>query len=255
MAPKVPKSFVPKQPVASVRRPRASNRSSSILSVAGLVIFVAAIALGGLAFGYEFLLKQEKEGKNQELSILKESVDRGVVEELARLSSRLSSAEELLDNHLAPTALFSLLEQDTIQGVQFTDFQMQLTEDGDTELQLNGIAADFNTLAYQSQRLSQSPHLRNQIFGDITVEETDTGADFVSFGFTATIARDLLLARNSIVLPEAPVVEEEPEETSTTEGEELPVDTESTAEEAPGEESVEEEEESADPETTEPQTI
>lgn len=228
MAPKVPKSFVPKQPVASVRRPRMSNRSSSIFSVAGGVIFAAAVALGGLAFGYEFLLKQERDGKNQELALIKESVDRSVVEELARLSTRLTSAEDLLNKHLAPTALFSLLEQDTVQGVRFTDFQMQLTETGDTELELSGAAQNFNTLAYQSQRLSQNPHLRNQIFGDITVEETESGADFISFSFTATVSSDLLTARNSIVIPE-PATPEEPAEESVES--DLPVDTQ--AETAP----------------------
>jgi len=239
MAPKVPKSFVPKQPVASVRRSRASNRSSSIFSAAALVIFVASIALGGMAFGYEFLLKQEKESKNNELSVLKESVDRSIVQSLARLSSRLVAADQLLSIHVAPTALFSLLEQDTVQGVQFTDFQMVLNDEGDTELQLNGVAKTFNTLAYQSQRLSQNPHLRNQIFGDIAVEETGTGADFISFSFTATVSRDLLVAQNSAVLPvEEPIEETVDEELPPAEDPQVVPDTEAPVEE-PGTESEE----------------
>jgi len=194
MPQKVPTSFVPKQPVRTVRRPQARG-PLSILAVAALVLVGAAIVLAGLAFGYEFYLKQNKEEKTQELKVLQDSVEPQAVEELARLSQRLVISRELLNNHVAVSAIFSMLERDTVQNVSFDDFEIQTAPSGDVEVTMEGLAASFNALAYQSVVFRDNPFLRNQIFDDITV--TDEGD--VSFSFTGIVSSNLVRAKGGQV--------------------------------------------------------
>jgi len=190
MPQKVPTSFVPKQPVRTVRRPQARG-PLSIFAVAALVLLGAAIVLAGLVFGYEFYLKQNKEEKTRELKVLQDSVDPQAVEDLARLSQRLVISRELLNSHVAVSAIFSMLERDTVQDVSFDDFELNTAPSGDVEITMEGTAATFNALAYQSVVFRDNPFLRNQIFGDITV--TDKGD--VSFSFEGIISSSLVRAQ------------------------------------------------------------
>ena len=194
MPQKVPTSFVPKQPVRTVRRPQARG-PLSILAVAALVLIGASIVLAGLAFGYEFYLKQNKEEKTQELKVLQDSVEPQAVEELARLSQRLVISRELLNNHVAVSAIFSMLERDTVQNLSFDDFEIQTAPSGDVEVTMEGLAASFNALAYQSVVFRDNPFLRNQIFEDITV--TDDGD--VSFSFAGIVSSNLVRAKGGQV--------------------------------------------------------
>ena len=194
MPQKVPTSFVPKQPVRTVKRPQARG-PLSIFAVAALVLIAAAAILAGLVFGYEFYLKNQKEQKAQELEVFKESVEPQVVEELARLSQRLVIAQELIAAHVAPSAIFSMLERDTVQGVVFSDFESKIGPSGDVELSMSGTAGDFNKLAYQAVVFRDNPYLRNQIFGDIAVGE-ESG---VTFSFTGIISSSLVRATGGVV--------------------------------------------------------
>jgi len=190
MPQRVPTSFVPKQPVRTVRRPQARG-SLSILAVASLALVGAAVVLSGLVFGYELYLKQSKNKKTDELKALQNSVEPQAVEELARLSQRLVIAKELLAGHVAVSSVFSMFERDTVQGVSFEGFELQTAPSGDVEIAMGGIAESFNALAYQSVVFRENPFLRNQIFEDITVTEDGD----VTFSFTGIISSNLVRAQ------------------------------------------------------------
>ena len=211
MPQRVPTSFVPKQPVRPVRRPSVQG-PLDIFAVAALVLLSASLILSGMAFGYKWYLEREKGQKTEQIRTLQHTVDRLGVEELGRLAQRLVIAQELLAGHIAPSALFSLLERDTVQGVQFTEFAMEVAPSGDVDIILEGRARSVNTLAYQSQLFGRNPFIRNQIFSDIDTLETG----LVSFAFSGTVSRNLVRAMAGVSTeapaPPAPVEEEEVEE-------------------------------------------
>lgn len=228
----VPKSFVPKQPVRSANRPKA-NQSLNVFSMASLVLLIAAAILAGAVFGYSLLLEREKSQKTEELTQIQQSVDQAAVEDLVRFGHRLTAAQEILNNHLTPSALFAVLERDTVSGVQFSDFQYQIGDEGEIAITLQGLAESFNTLAYQSQVLSQNPFLRNQIFADTSVEgETES----VSFSFSATVSDELILAGNSApATEEASTPESEAGDEAVETSEALESETEAVESDAPDE--------------------
>ena len=199
MPQKVPTSFVPKQPVRTVRRPRVRG-PLSIFAVASLVLFFAAVLLAGVVFGYEFFLKQSRDAKAGELQTIQNSVEPQAVEDLARLSQRLVIARELLEDHVAVSAVFSMLERDTVQSVTFEGLELVTIPSGDVEITMQGRAQNFNALAYQSVVFRDNPFLRNQIFEDITVTEEED----VTFTFTGIISSTLVRAQSGQVVQVAP---------------------------------------------------
>lgn len=190
MPQRVPTSFVPKQPVRTVRRPQAEG-PLNIFAVAALALLGAAIVLAGIVFGFEVYLKQIKDSKTQDLKVVQDSVDPQAVEELARLSQRLVVAQELLDNHIAVSTIFGMFERDTVKNISFDDFELQTAPSGDVEIKMKGVATTFNALAYQAVVFRENPFLRNQLFGDITV--TDDGD--VTFSFEGIVSSTLVRAK------------------------------------------------------------
>jgi len=194
MPQKVPTSFVPKQPVRTVRRPQTKS-SLSVFAVAAIVILGASIVLSGIVFGYELYLKQSREVKTQDLRVFQDSVEPQVVEELSRLSQRLVISRDLLNSHVAVSAIFTMFERDTVRNVSFDDFELKTAPSGDVEIKMKGTASTFNALAYQSVVFRDNPFLRNQIFGDITVTDKET----VSFSFEGIVSSTLVRAQGGQV--------------------------------------------------------
>jgi hypothetical protein len=219
MPQRVPTSFVPKQPVRTVRRPQVKG-PLNIFAVAALALLGAAIVLAGLVFGFEVYLKQVKSERTADLKVVQDSVDPQAVEELARLSQRLVIAKELLNNHVAVSAVFGMFERDTVQNISFDDFELQTAPSGDVELKMKGVAATFNALAYQAVVFRENPFLRNQLFGNITVTEEGD----VTFTFEGIVSSTLVRAQGGSI-------EVAPNEAldALFNGGELPVDAEETA--------------------------
>lgn len=166
MDPQVQGSFIPKAPLTAPRR-----RGAGLFMLGALFLFAFSIAAAGAAFGYERYLKAAIAGKDETLKRAEGAFDSGVIRDLVRLDARLTQGRELLRRHVAPSSIFTLLEQETLERVQFTSFDYALGADGTAELGLNGIAADFSTLALQSDRLGAHKALHDVIFSAITVGE------------------------------------------------------------------------------------
>lgn len=198
MPSKVPTSFVPKQPVRTVRRPQSGGLN--ILGIFSLFILGGVVALSGAVFGYNLYLTQQKNAKAAEVERLRTGADSALIEELTRLSKRLVVGKDILANHVAPSSVFSFLERDTVDGVRFNDFDLEISPNGEGKLTMKGTAKDFNALAFQAKTFGKNIFLRNQIFSDISVSE-ETGE--VNFVFDATLSKDFLLAEMASQAAEA----------------------------------------------------
>lgn len=154
-----------------------------------LLLFLASLAAAGGVFLYGQYLNNSIAAKADSLKRAEGAYDPGVIEDLIRLDSRIIEARELMQKHVAPTALFTFLSTATLESVQFTNFNYALEADGSALISLDGIARSFSAVALQSDNFGASRALRNVIFSDIAVGET--GA--VSFKVSATVDPSLLL--------------------------------------------------------------
>ena len=166
MDPQVQGSFIPKAPLNAPR-----SAGGSFLLLISLFIFVLSILAAGAAFGYERYLNASIASKDETLRRAEGAFDSGVIRDLVRLDARLVQGGELVRGHIAPSALFDFLERETLERVQFTAFDYARNPDGSASLSLDGVAADFSTLALQSDRFGGGKALRDVIFSAITVAE------------------------------------------------------------------------------------
>ncbi|HEX5774947.1 MAG TPA: hypothetical protein VFY28_03250 [Candidatus Paceibacterota bacterium] len=210
LPPTVPTSFVPKQPVATTRRAR---NGTNLFLLGATLIAAFSILLAAGVFGYEKYLESVHSKKAAMLTQAEASISRDTVEDFIRLRDRLVSAEVLLDEHVAMSQFFDLLESVTAQNVQFSSLEIELSPDRSAKITMKGRATTFNALAVESAAFAAEKRIRRAIFSGISAGEQGG----VSFSLTAELDPRLVVWQGpSAAASVAPAIEEEPVETATT---------------------------------------
>lgn len=184
---KLQTSFIPKQPLVENGAKKASA-PAGLFSIIGWFIFIVVVLASAGVFAYEQYLTKSIDSKNTELSNRIKSFDTATVDHFIKLDARLQSAQAILNNHLAVSALLDLIGKGTIQSVQYTDLKYSYDEGGKLTLALSGKAPDFASVALQSDTFSAQPYLHNQVFSGLGLDQ-DGG---VLFKFAASVDQSSL---------------------------------------------------------------
>lgn len=167
LPPTIPTSFVPKQPVSSVRKAKSGLNILLLISIA-LVVFAVLAALA--AFGYKTYLEGVRDAKAANLAEAERSIDRETVEDFIRLRSRLAVTETLIDQHIVLSRLLDVLEERSLQTVQFKQMTVKVNEDRTAILSVAGVAKSYNSLAAQSATIAEERRIKSAIFSGIGAE-------------------------------------------------------------------------------------
>ena len=212
MDPQVSSSFIPKKTMESaVTRP--SGRSTGLLLLLAVLIFVASLVAAGGVFAYKGLLKQSIASKSNSLTLNQKAYDPGVIQELTRVDTRINEANILLDKHIAPSAIFGFLSQQTLEKVQFVNFTYDAGgTDGSSKISLNGLADSFSTVALQSDQFGASKALKDIIFSGVNSDTTGK----INFSVSATIVPSLISYSNALSATPATPIEVPPASTASS---------------------------------------
>ncbi len=179
-------SFIPdKLPTENGRGRPTRNSSGSavdILMLLAIVALAVALALAAGVFLYSSFLTSNVQSKSEQLARAQQAFEPALVAELVRLDARLDAANTVLAQHLAPSEIFNLLEELTLQSVSYSSMDYALSEDGTITLKLQGKARSVNGVALQASVFGQHNAITNPIFGDL-----DLVSDGVEFTVTATV--------------------------------------------------------------------
>jgi hypothetical protein len=197
MDPQVQASFIPKKPLTQDRGGRGG--AYGLLFLAALLIFITSIVAAGAAFLYTGYLNSSLASKKDSLQKYQDSFDLSTIDTLVRFDTRINEAQSILNNHIAPSAIFFFLAQQTLAKVQLGQFSYSLAADGTPQLDFDGVADSFNTVALQSDQFGANKSLKNVIFTNISVDQNGQ----VSFHVTADVDPNLILfSKNLTVTPQ-----------------------------------------------------
>jgi len=185
MNPQFQTSFIPKKPISA--SPARLKRGVNLISLFGVIFFILAIAGSGAVFFGERYIASGLESDKAILEHDREAFDPNTVRQLIKLSDRLAVSQTVLSTHIAPSSIFSLVEQLTLQSIRFSSFNWSISEDGVSILTMRGQAEGFNAVAYQADVFGKSRFLKNPILSDLSLQNDGR----VSFNFSAGIDREL----------------------------------------------------------------
>lgn len=185
-------SFIPQSPV-SAPTPGVSKAKGGfdMFMLLSLVLFIASATLAAGVFLYVQYMNASSVSKLDQLNRAKAAFEPALIAELTRLDDRMRAADEVLAIHIAPSALFRVLEQLTLQTVAFSGLDFSAQNATSMTLSMQGIAQSVNSIALEADLLSKSGVISNPIFSNIN--RTLGG---VKFDFTSDINAEGLRYRS-----------------------------------------------------------
>lgn len=175
-------TFIPHEAVTSSSVRRGGGGLSELTFLISIILIIISAALAAGVFLYSQYLQTSNQSKLNQLNSAETSFDPSLIQQLTRLDSRMNAAQTLLTAHLAPTQLFTMLEQSTVQDISFTSLSYDASNPQNITLTMQGIAGSVNSIALQAQVFSQSGIITNPIFSNIDAEPAG-----VNFNFTALV--------------------------------------------------------------------
>ncbi len=172
MAQEFQTSFIPKKTFDVGGPPARSPKSSlsGIISFVAFIIFMLSIVGGVGVFLYGRFLVASIASKKESLERARAAFEPELIRELSRLDSKLRLSQSLLDAHVAPSAIFDLLESLTLETVRFTDMSYSMDEKG-IRLSLSGEALSFASIALQSDEFGKNRRITEPVFSGLSLDD------------------------------------------------------------------------------------
>ena len=159
--------------------PSGGGSAVDIFVLLGVVALAAALALAAGVFLYDRFLDTNAQRKGEQLARAQQAFEPELIRELIRLDARLQASDDILARHLAPSELFNLLEELTLQSVSYESLNYSVNEDESIRITMKGKARSVNGVALQASVFGQHNAVTNPIFSDL---------DFVSDGVTFQVS-------------------------------------------------------------------
>lgn len=197
-----------------------SNRLGNFLLFFTIIIFIVAIIFAFLS--YVLRQKEEKQIATYEeaLNNSQQRFASGLsINTFKQLDTRLSASRELLGKHKSFKGLFSLVEQLTLEQVQFTSLSYSSIDNTQSNLvKLIGKAPDYKTIAEQSEQFSKNEeakrYITNVVFSNLSLAKE--GRNDIVFEVSFQVDPEFLSYNRYLDLSSKNTVIEIPEETNTT---------------------------------------
>ncbi len=203
MPPSIPTSFIPHP--ASSGGMRGHGNFMGVLAILAYLLLALTVAAAIGVFIYGRILNAEQSSQDAALAKAETGIDQATVVNFVRLRDRLTSSNTLLNNHVALSNFFTVLENLLITNVSFTSLHIN-NSNGNITLDGSGAAKTFNALAAASDSFATDGRIKNAIFSSIAV-----GANgFVTFSLSATLDPKLIAyapptALAPVVVPTVPI--------------------------------------------------
>ena len=173
MESQIKSSFIPPDAGAAPQTPRAPKKSGGVdLAVlAGVILLVASFAVAVGVFLYVQYLESSLGSKQEQLERARAAFEPSLIEELTRLDDRLTLAGDLLYEHTAPSELFRVLEELTLETVAFQNMDFAVESSSRITMTLSGEAASVNSIALQADLFGKHTAISSPIFSNINRAE------------------------------------------------------------------------------------
>lgn len=148
-------SFIPKRSTGKVSSVRSGRRIYIFSYIAYVLFFGTLLSVVGI-----FFLHNQAETQLQEYITLvdgerKKFQEQSEIHDIKSLDTQLSTAEQILSWHAAPSIVFEALEEVIVASIQLENFEYMRETGGPIQLSFGGRTDSFDVLMFQREIMSQ----------------------------------------------------------------------------------------------------
>lgn len=185
-------SFIPKKDI-SLGNKNKIGRTIDIYLLISFIIFLVALISSLGVFLYKGYLNSQIEDSIIILERERRSLDIDSIKVLSKLDKRLKVSEKLLDDHVDLVGFFEILENSTLESIQFKSLDLSL-EDDMLDVIMSGVADSYSSIVLQSDAFNETPNFHNPMFFDLIIMRTGD----IQFSFSAQLDKSSVLYKNRL---------------------------------------------------------
>ncbi|MCC7469995.1 MAG: hypothetical protein IT284_02570 [Bacteroidetes bacterium] len=184
-------SFVPKKSLVEKETTRARGSIGGLFNIIALVLFIASILAAGAAYFYRSSIEDKIAEYKVSLDRARNAFEPTLITKLQELDKRMMAATEILNNHVAVSPIFELLEDMTLPTVRYSDFSYEFNRENKNlvDVKMSGEAKGYNYIALQADLFGDNKFIKNPIFSDFTLDQLGN----VDFALTFTVDKSLVI--------------------------------------------------------------
>jgi len=188
----ISKNFIPKKVVEQSPQIAAQRTGGiSLLGVLAAIFSIGIILSIVTVFLWGQLLSNNLKSMQDSIARAEEIFAPSLILSLQELETKLSSANQIMDEHVALSLLLKSFEETALPSVSFSEFNFS-KEDGEYMVSMSGVANDYIVIATQSDIFARNKLVQDHIFSDFRANENGT----TSFSFSATVPTSEILYKN-----------------------------------------------------------
>ena len=191
---KMQTSFIPKKPIIESRN---EGSGISLFLLLSIIVFIVALALGGGVWLWQSSLANEITKDKADLQAAKDSYEENTINPLIRLNDRIEESKKLLDNHIAVSPVFAMLEKYTYKNIRYKTMKFSYAGKDKIKIDLSGVASTYDALSAQSD-IFGGDSLREVISQPVVSDFNPNQDGSISFNFTAVINSSLISYENKL---------------------------------------------------------
>lgn len=217
-------SFIPKETSGAIPMQAKKRQTVHLFSLISTILLVCSLVGVGGIFLFKGFLNKQLDGAKVSLNAVSSNKDtQKKMEEIQLYDNRLTVAQSLLDNHIAPSRIFSLLEGSTKETIQFQSLEFTYDPGFEATLTLGGNTKEFSSVALQKMQFIKDELFSNFIVQGISSasEDSKTGktGEVVSVGKVKFSVKGVFkqesMSYTGMSVDSGSVIEEIPESTPT----------------------------------------
>ena len=194
-------SLIPNETSGAIPVQMKKKRTIHAFGLIAMILFTLSLLAAVGVFVYKDLLEKRLEEAQAGLGAVSSEDSRKSIEEVRIYHDKLRVAENLLDNHIAPSLLFEEIENSTKKTVQFQSLEFVHDPGFEAMITLGGNTKEFSSLALQKMQLFEDSFLSQFVIQDISTsesvdpdaeEEEATTRDGIGFKVVGVFRKELL---------------------------------------------------------------
>jgi hypothetical protein len=164
-------SFIPKETTGMTPGRVRRKRTFHVFGFIATVLLVGSLITAALVFFLKSTAESGLQDAKTALSEQKNLFNPEHINEVREFDRRLRAAEQLIKNHISPLKVFSALEEQAKQKIQFTSFLLEHTPSFETLVTLRGTTREFKTLALQESGFAGDSLLKDVMFNEVSTQD------------------------------------------------------------------------------------
>ncbi|MFA5095399.1 MAG: hypothetical protein WC447_01930 [Candidatus Paceibacterota bacterium] len=164
-------SFIPKKPIIAERA--AGSQSTSLFTVVSIFIFFTVIIATGALYFYDGILKKNITQMENDLNLAEGRFELSKIVQLQVLDKRLNAANQILNNHISVSPIFSALQAITMKTVSYTKFSYSFDDSKSQKIavDMSGIAVGYLSVALQADLFATNKNIIDPVFSNLSLDE------------------------------------------------------------------------------------